>query len=446
MIYETTGDRLQRLMGSYMKEPSSQRDTRYTDLCLQVLHELKLRGEAQPADAEEVRRLISERSTTRARGPGDQAEVDRPAAPSLHPFPPGLGGGELFNRHDGRGALVRPSGGESRTNPLLQGDALVAQLFGGSDRTRRQSEDGTVKAGAIQAGGGDAEVGARMIHVLEGIKKATEGERRTSPGTKSYIGPEEALDLYLARGCNTLTVEVCPDTTGKDLFDGLKRACGHSKHLLQPIGWPCLITNGIAYGLAAMCHGGRDHTTLPNWSLSVAQAVTATPKDFDHYEMPKDDKVEAKPRHPTHFATWLKQARNEIKMLGSVLGLEHKAGRLQALEQIEQAHEADPEAWPEAYCYSLWEELKAAWIEELREGRRRLCKILNCEQPRKEDLRFVALAPGSGFTFPTTFELDDPQGYYQRVCVPRQQRAIKSIIFGQLHHKRHAPVKVGGDS
>lgn len=89
------------------------------------------------------------------------------------------------------------------------------------------------------------------------------------------------------------------------------------------------------------------------------------------------------------------------------------------------------------------EELKAAWVEELREGRRRLCKVLNCEQPRKEDLRFVALAPGSGFTFPTTFDLDDPQGYYQRVCVPRQQRAIKSIIFGQLHHRRHAPVKVG---
>ena len=189
-----------------------------------------------------------------------------------------------------------------------------------------------MKAGAVQAGGGDAEVGARMIHVLEGIKKATEGERRTAPGTKSYIGPEESLDLYLARGCNTLTVEVCRDTTGKDLFDGLKRACGHSKHLLQSIGCPCLMTNGIAYGLAAMCHGGRDHTTLPNSTLSVAQAVTATIKDFDNYEMSKDDKVETKPRHPTHFATWLKQARNEIKMLGSVIGLEHRSGRLRALE------------------------------------------------------------------------------------------------------------------
>ena len=332
---------LQKLMSRYLKEPPGTRDSRTTDLCLQLLHELRPHEEARAPDAEDVRRRITERTPNRPRAPAGRHEDERTSPPEPHPFPPGLGGESLFSRQDDRGALVRPSGQEGKANPLLQGDAIVNQLFGGSDRTRRQNEDGTVKAGAVQAGGGDAEVGARMIHVLEGIKKATEGERRTAPGTKSYIGPEESLDLYLARGCNTLTVEVCPDTTGKDLFDGLKRACGHSKHLLQSIGWPCLMTNGIAYGLAAMCHGGRDHTTLPNWTLSVAQAVTATPKDFDNYEMPKDDKVETKPRHPTHFATWLKQARNEIKMLGSVIGLEHRSGRLRALEQIEQAHEAD---------------------------------------------------------------------------------------------------------
>ena len=248
--------------------------------------------------------------------------------------------------------------------------------------------------------------------------------------------------MYLARGCNTLKVEVLPDATGKELFDGLKRACGHSKALLQGIGWPCLITNGIAYGLAALSHGGRDHTTLPSWSLSVAQAVTAKPRDFDSYEMPKDDKVEPKPRHPTHFATWVKQAKNEIAMIGSVMGLEHKVDRLRALDQLEKAHEADPEAWPESYCFSLWEELKAAWVEELREERRKLCKMLNTDQPRKEDLKFVALAPSSGFRFPNTFKLDDPASYYQTVCVPRQSRAIKSIIYAQLHHKKQAP-KVG---
>ncbi|CAK9011592.1 J domain-containing protein [Durusdinium trenchii] len=240
------------------------------------------------------------------------------------------------------GSLIRPAEATSKLNPLISNDGVVGQLFGLGNRI----DEASTRAGA---GGDDdeAQMGARVVHALEGLRKATEGDKRGSPGTRSSIGAEESLDVYLARGCNTLTVEVCPDVTGKELFDALKRACSRAKAKLQQIEWPCLVTNGIAYGLAAMQHGGKDHTTLAPWQLSVAHAVTAKPKDFDQYEAPKDDKIEPKPRYPTHFATWLKQAKNEIRMLGSVLGLEHKKERLKALDQIEKAHEQDSDVWPE---------------------------------------------------------------------------------------------------
>ena len=358
---------------------------------------------------------------------------------------------KLFPSHFGsvkdESSLIRPAGSSSTQNPLTVSDGVVGQLFGLGSKL----DDTSTRAGA----GGDEEdgqMGARVVHALEGLRKATEGDKKGNPGTRSAIGSEEGLDVYLARGCNTLTVEVCPDVTGKELFDALKRACSHAKAKLQQIEWPCLVTNGIAYGLAAMQHGGKDHTTLAPWQLSVAHAVTAKPRDFDQYEAPKDDKIEPKPRYPTHFATWLKQAKNEIKMIGSVLGLEHKKERLKALDQIERAHEQDSDVWPENYCYSLWEELKAAWVEELRESRRQLCRILNTDNPRKEDLKFVALAPDSGFHFPRTFDFAHPEGYYQQVCVPRQARALKGIIYGQLHHKRqhggegeHPGGEAGGD-
>lgn len=350
---------------------------------------------------------------------------------------------KLFPAHFGEkreeGSLIRPASDANQANPLTASDGIVGQLFGMGGRV----EDVSTRAGAGEDD--DSHMSARVVHALEGIRKATEGDKKGSPGTRSSIGSEDSLDVYLARGCNTLTVEVCPDVTGKELFDALKRACSHAKAKLQQIEWPCLVTNGIAYGLAAMQHGGKDHATLAPWQLSVAHAVTAKPRDFDQYEAPKEDKIEPKPRYPTHFATWLKQAKNEIKMIGSVLGLEHKRERYKALDQIEKAHEQDADVWPENYCYSLWEELKAAWVEELRESRRQLCRILNTDNPRKEDLKFVALAPDSGFHFPRTFDLTHPEGYYQQVCVPRQARALKGIIYGQLHHKRQAP-KVGGDT
>ena len=309
------------------------------------------------------------------------------------PLPPGLG-----DRTGPGGPAIRSLEGDSGRNPLLGSDGLVNQLFGGPEASRSGGDRRTVEdlfgENTIRAGAGtteDPEVAARMMHVLEGIRKATEGDRKSTPGTRGSLGAEESVDMYLARGCNTLKVEVLPDSTGKELFDGLKRACGHSKALLQSIGWPCLVSNGIAYGLAGLCHGGRDHTTLPAWSLSVAQAVTAKPKDFDGYEMPKDDKIEPKPRHPTHFATWVRQAKNEITMPGSVMGLEHKVDRLKALDQLERAHEADPEAWPESYCFSLWEELKAAWVGRTRDyvqsRRWRGCRDLFRRDSRASNVR-----------------------------------------------------------
>lgn len=60
----------------------------------------------------------------------------------------------------------------------------------------------------------------------------------------------DELDIYMARGCDTLTVEVCPTIAGKELFHALKRTCTHRRVLLQRIRWPTAVTNRMAYGIA----------------------------------------------------------------------------------------------------------------------------------------------------------------------------------------------------
>lgn len=53
--------------------------------------------------------------------------------------------------------------------------------------------------------------------------------------------------------------------------------------------------------------------------------------------------------------------------------------------------------------------------------------------PGKSELKFVALSlDESGnalFKFPSVFDLEDPEGFYQQVCVPRQERALKRMIY-----------------
>lgn len=48
------------------------------------------------------------------------------------------------------------------------------------------------------------------------------------------------------------------------------------------------------------------------------------------------------------------------------------------------------------------------------------------------------------FKYPDVFDLEAPNGYYQQACMPRQERALKRLIYGQLHRRPQDP-RVGGD-
>jgi len=77
-------------------------------------------------------------------------------------------------------------------------------------------------------------------------------------------------------------------------------------------------------------------------------------------------------------------------------------------------------------------------------------RLLGTDNPRKEDLKFVALTPDSSgaptWKFPNVFNLSDPLGYYQQICVPRQTRAIQRYLHQQIHRPPPRPTRAGGGS
>lgn len=135
VVFETNEGEIKRVLRSYLRRPAAQKSAEASEACIQILnHYGKAQSVEEPADV-------------------------RP--------PPGLGGGKLFVRKSSEGGLVKPLIAKEPGNPLLQGDQSVAQLTG-SEASRLG--DGTVRAGAL---GDEAEMGARMVHVLEGIRKAS---------------------------------------------------------------------------------------------------------------------------------------------------------------------------------------------------------------------------------------------------------------------------------
>ena len=117
------------------------------------------------------------------------------------------------------------------------------------------------------------------------------------------------------------------------------------------------------------------------------------------------------------------------------------------MDTLEKAHEENERAFPFAYICHLWNELWAVWIEELRESRRHLTRRLNSENPRKAELKCLALMPGAegspAFSFPSTFDLDDPAGYYQQVCLPKQKRGLDNLLCDLTYKQLGLPNKAG---
>ena len=241
-------------------------------------------------------------------------------------------------------------------------------------------------------------------------------------GTLTSIKEPERLDVFLARDCGETQIELCPGVYGKELFHGIKRAGHHAKHMLQLIRWPVLITNRRPFLSRGSGGGGEE-----SYTLLAADCATA-----------KAEQVEAW-TPPAAFLTWLRYAENAVKVFGSAYGLEHVPERLAFLSFLREANEEDENPYPVNYCIRLYEELNAVWCEAIRESRRQLCAKLGTENPRLEDLKLIALAPSDdgtpNFQFPRVWDLKDPQGYFQTVALPRQQRAMTRLLNKQLHEQ-----------
>ena len=373
----------------------------------------------------------------------------RPPLPPPTRPPPGL---DLFPAETSLGIspqLVAPSLA-GKPNPLLGGSStipvpatrgLAASLFPhsgvGTDRKHLWSGI-TNKAGATygEAFGSSADSASaatdRIIHAIDGVRRSQEAEKTGTKGTLASIQEGEKLDVFLARGCGELTVELCQGVYGKELFHSIKRAGHHAKHSLILMKWPVYITNRFALSIAGLWWGGKESHTL-----LASDCATVRTDQLETWTPPSDHKIEAHPRPPASFLVWLRYAENQVRVFGAAYGIEHMPERLAFLKALHEAHDEDEHAYPVQYCIDLFEELNAVWAESVRESRRVLCAKLVTENPRLEDLKLIALAPGEGdrpnFQFPRVWDLQDPAGYYQAVVVPRQERALNRMLHRQLH-------------
>ena len=121
-----------------------------------------------------------------------------------------------------------------------------------------------------------AQVQTRMLQAME--RRHQDEEKVAQKGTLGAITRSEELDVYLARGCDTLDVEVCGSLLGRELFHGLKRACDQAKHVMQAVKFPTTVSNRLAYGVASMSWGAETTQVSLSGPCQRRTSRTASPR------------------------------------------------------------------------------------------------------------------------------------------------------------------------
>ena len=132
---------------------------------------------------------------------------------------------------------------------------------------------------------------------------------------------------------------------------------------------------------------------------------------------------------------------------GLFYGTEHYQPMVEAADELLRLHEDDPNAWPRDEVWDVWAELSWRWCEEMKETRRDILREMQDDNPTIERLRCFFLARDEEgrprLSLPTTYDLRDPDGYFQRDILPRRQREVTRALW-QLAHKQRPTGQGGG--
>eukprot|EP00435_Cladocopium_sp_Y103_P015205 s4477_g3.t1 len=271
---------------------------------------------------------------------------------------------------------------------------------------------------------------------LQAIAKAVTSKDEAAShdkGKLAAIGKVEERLVFLVRGCDALTVSLGTATVGKELFHSLRATSTQGRPQLRAMQFPVNINNRLAYGLASMSLGGKDTKAIPDYCISAADFPLTSEEEFDNWAGCSDMKLEKRPKPPMTLNAWYRNALREAWAISCVYGTEHYSSFEQAATYLLKLGEEHAYMWPAHAIISVWEELWARYVEELRELDRDLRRAMREEAPSFERIRFFVTAPGDDgepwLRLPRTFFLEDTLEYFQTDVVPRHNRLLSRACW-----------------
>ena len=196
----------------------------------------------------------------------------------------------------------------------------------------------------------------KLVHLVAKRDESAAVEK----GKLGSIGRLQELWVLIARACGVTTVSLARDVVGKEGVQALKSAGENARTKLRQIGFPCNITNVIAYAAMAGEWGGRDHLSIPEYGVGAANFVKTDEEEFDAWRPPKDNKIEARPRHAQQMGQWYRDAIRECWAWACLYGEEWYPEQAKAALTLMELHEKHKHEWPPNIVFGTWAELRWA--------------------------------------------------------------------------------------
>ena len=286
---------------------------------------------------------------------------------------------------------------------------------------------------------------SRQVQVLADIaygisqqNRAAEEGRHESRGTPSSLTRADEFAVLTARGLDRFEVALCPGEWGRGLYRAIKKTAESSSALFRHLKWPTPISNRMAFAISAFSWGGRGVAHVPLHALSAADFPTVRAEAFDEHVVPADTKLEARPRAPTVYLQWVRQAENMAHAFALVYGHEYREPITRFLRHLQHLHEGNDHQYPFSFIADAWEEVFWRETEEIRHAVASLLKTMGKETSRKEDFvaaALVARSDGSGpaLRLPTVWDYEDPQGYFASVILQRLHERAMRVWWDHTH-------------
>ena len=135
---------------------------------------------------------------------------------------------------------------------------------------------------------------------MQAIQRNTIDETEEKEGTMGYLRSVNRFLVPAVRGWNTFNVTAGEGVIGRRLFDELQTAGDLGRVNVRKAGFPCPMTNRIAYGAAAFTWGKRPKENL----TKVSHRLLAQ----DFYEATREEFESA----PVLFGTALESRRDYV--------------------------------------------------------------------------------------------------------------------------------------